>query len=203
MYVAWTVSIKVYPQCNRKLTEWPSHWHWTAVGPPVHRHPSTLPAAHPQALRHYTPLPPLCKTHLLNKPFSLPIHDCYFTKDFIHSHIIYNILKIFSHISKFIRNTEFRKCFSSSKKQRQPLVKTHQFSNIEILVQGILYLFITFHNIFQNIRSESTAWPKNNLRGLQLQGRQIWSFRDMGPLISIKLTHCSLGEPRLSITKVG
>lgn len=95
MYVAWTVSIKVYPQCNRKLTKWPSHWHWTAVGPPVHRHPSTLPAAHPQALRYYTPLPPLCKTHLLNKPFSLPRHDCYFTKDFIHSHIIYNILKIF------------------------------------------------------------------------------------------------------------
>lgn len=121
MYVAWTVSIKVYPQCNRKLTEWPSHWHWTAVGPPVHRHLSTLPAAHPQALRHYIPLPSLCKTHLLNKPFSLPRHDCYFTKDFIHSHIIYNILKIFSHISKFIRNTEFRKCFSSSKKQRQPL----------------------------------------------------------------------------------
>lgn len=156
MYVAWTVSIKVYPQCNKKLTEWPSHWHWTAVGPPVHRHPSTLPAAHPQALRHYTSLPPLCKTHLLNKPFSLPRHDCYFTKKFIHSHIIYNILKIFSHISKFIRNIKFRKSFSSSKKRRQPLVKTHQFSNIEILVQGILYLFITFHNIFQNIRSKST-----------------------------------------------
>lgn len=119
MYVAWTVSIKVYPQCNRKLTEWPSHWHWTAVGPPVHRHPSTLPAAHPQALRHYTPLPPLCKTHLLKKPFSLPIHDCYFTKDFIHSHIIYNILKIFSYISKFIyKKHRIQKMFFFIKKAK-------------------------------------------------------------------------------------
>lgn len=146
MYVAWTISIKVYPQCNRKLTEWPSHWHWTAVGPPVHRHPSTLPAAHPQALRHYTPLPPLCKTHLLNKPFSLPRHDCYFTKKIIHSHIIYNILKIFSHISKFIRNTEFRKCFSSSKKQRQPLVKKPiNFPTLKYWSKG--YYIFSLHSI--------------------------------------------------------